>query len=179
MADKDRAITIKAEPDGNPNGVKFGMFYEGVGTDNLEFSKDKDGMKKSEHYKLTLTLNDTSGLNLRFVSKRADAMWVHKIADPSSYQCPPPNSHLDGFAATHVTDTEITIQNKDEDVEFLAFALNFVKDGDDDKNPANYIQYDPIVTNKNGGTNMEAKVVVIAAVVAVVAIAALVALTGM
>ena len=176
MADVPRNIDVTANlVDGK---VKFSMSGNGVGGEQIQFNKDNTpNMKKNEHYIVTFTLIDNTGLELRYVqwpnnSPEDGAMWVKVVTDPSDPTCPAPNSHLQQFKAKDVKDTVLTVKNKDDDIEYLKFALNFIPKNGNDSNPAQYVQYDPIGDNRNGGIVKSNVAVVIAVVVIVVAAAA-------
>ena len=172
MPDVDRNVNVTAELIGG--NVTFSMNGIGVGGELIDFNKDNTpNMKKREHYIVTFTLIDNTGLELRYVqwpakSPEDGAMWVKVVTDPNDPTCPAPNSHLHQFKAISVTNSVLTVRNKDMNEEYLKFALNFIKKDGNDNNPAEYIQYDPIGDNKNGGiakNNTPAVVAVVAAVV--------------
>lgn len=155
MSDVRRNINVTAQ---TVNGkVEFTMSGNGVGGEQIVFNKnDTPNMKKNDRYDVTFTLIDETDLELRFVqwptnSPEDGAMWVKVVTDPSDPTCPAPNSHLQQFKATDVTDTVLTVKNKDNDIEYLKFALNFVPKNGNDSNPGEYVQYDPIGDNQNGG----------------------------
>lgn len=176
MADVPRNIDVTAE---TVNGkVEFTMSGNGVGGEQIVFNKnDTPNMKKHDRYLVTFTLIDKTNLQLRYVqwptNKPEDgAMWAKVVTDPSDPSCPAPNSHLQQFKATNVTNTVLTVKNKDDDIEYFKFALNFIPKNGDDSKPNEYVQYDPIGDNRNGGLENKVSPVVAAAIVVVVAAAA-------
>lgn len=173
MAKDKRNITVTADPSPDLLGATFGM---APGANDLEFDKTKDKIKKKDHYTVKFTLVDNSGLNLRFVKPMENAMWVKLIPDAATVDCPTSACSLPSFYATSVTDTVLTVCNTDMAPEYLSFTLNFIRAGGNDANSAEYVPFDPIVTNKNGGDNMQANIVVAAVVVVAVAVAALIGL---
>jgi len=175
MANKTRKITVTAAPSPDLLGATFAM---AAGANDLEFDKGKDKIKKKDHYMVEFTLVDNSGLGLRFVKPKENAMWVKTIANPAVKDCPTSACGLPGFSPVSVTDTVLKVLNTDMDSEYLSFTLNFIRAGGNDANSAEYLPYDPIVTNKNGGGNMDAGPVVIAVVVVAVAVVAVAALMG-
>ena len=85
--DQTRTITVTAGPNPDPLQASFGMTENGVGATVLEFDKQKDGMKKTDRYIIHFQLVDTSGLNLRFVRSKTNAMWVHEVPSGTSTVC--------------------------------------------------------------------------------------------
>ena len=174
MADKLREITIVATVnDSKPHGIGFEKQNKGGGEADLTFNKDKDGMTKSHHYRLVFTLINGEGANLRFVDDRDNAMWAIKSPGPADPPCPKAPSTAQGFFATQVSATELTVRNNDHDQSRIAFTLNFIKPGGNDHDPTDYVPYDPIVINQNGGVKRSytAALVVVVTVVAVGGIA--------
>lgn len=181
MADVPRNINVTAKLVGGK--VEFSMSGDGVsGTngDQILFNKDhtKD-MKKSDHYVVTFTLIDETNLELRYVKPKKESMWVKIVQDPDDPTCPAPQSDLSQFKADDVTDTVLTVRNKDDDKEFLKFALNFIPKNGNDNDPSQYVQYDPIGDNQNGGIVKNNAVVVVAVIVIVVVAAATTKLLGL
>jgi len=168
MADVPRNVNVVAEL-GEKGSVSFSMTGAGVSGEKIEFDKNTtNGMKKSEHYLVAFTLDDNTGLGLRYVRPKDDAMWVKVVADPDDPTCPAPHLNLPQFKAINCTDTVLTVRNKDEIREYLKFALNFIRSNGNDKNPAEYVQYDPIGDNRNGGVTTRSNPVLLAVIVVVV-----------
>lgn len=178
MSDVSRDITVTASLVGGD--FQFTMSGSGVGgpaDDLIEFNKDSHkGMKKSDRFLVRFNLDDQTGQNLRFVKHKENAMWAKVVQDVND-PCPQQGDHLNQFKADQVIDDALVVKNRDDDRELIKFALNFIRKGGDDRNPAEYVQYDPIGENKNGGIPFvdnkftTATTVAVACVVVAVAIA--------
>lgn len=152
MADVDRDITVTARlVEGE---VVFSMNGNGVGgpeNEEIEFDKNKsNGMKKKDRFLVRFNLDDQTGWDLRYVKPKERAMWakvVSKVDDP----CPKQGDKLGQFKAVQRIDDALIVRNNDDDQELIKFALNFIRDDGDDKDPSQYVQYDPIGDNRNGG----------------------------
>lgn len=153
---KGRYVDIYVEPDSaSANGYKFWMEEDKVETSKLVFNKDTDKMKKSEDYKVEFKLHNQKGAKLCFSKDKSMVMWAMAATGAPSNACPPPNSTYPEFyvdPATFIEDRLLTVINEDKTVEDVAFALNFLEEGEKDGPNANYICYDPIASNQNGGT---------------------------
>jgi hypothetical protein len=179
MADIPVAIMVTAAPDG-AGGATFTMSGPDVNGDQIEFNKDKiNGMKKKEHFLVTFTLLDNSGLNLRFVKPKEDSMWAKIVQGVTGNSCPTQGTTPHQFRATDRTDTTLTVKNKDDDKEYIMFALNFIPQGGNDSDPSQYVQYDPIGDNRNGGLPFLSAAVVITIIVVVAAVGAVAAFTDL
>jgi len=116
----------------------------------LEFNKNSDGLKKTAHYKLNFTI-DNSQLagpdKVRFAPSDSEVMAVHT----DLAQCPPVGSHLpDTFwVDKNNTGSKLRLINMDLRVEALRFKINLVKINDPDARP--FIELDPIIRNGNQG----------------------------
>lgn len=139
-------ITVKKNSQGE---FEFEM-KEGGGPDTeiLVFNKTKDGIPKSEFYDVVFTLVN-QGTNLAFVTDPGSVMFLSKGSDKHLPKCPKSQSPTsDGqFSVISVTDSVLTVQNKDDYDCFYKFALNFV-DRDNNNAP---VAFDPIWGNQNGG----------------------------
>lgn len=119
-------------------------------TDDLDFDKNTDGMKKTAHYKLNFTI-DNSQLaeadKVRFALADADVMAVHTDLT----QCPPLGSHMpDTFwVDKNNSGSRLQLINMDLRVEKLRFKINLVKISDPSARP--FIELDPIIKNGNQG----------------------------
>jgi hypothetical protein len=134
-----------------PHGVRFEIESDHKGgKDLLVFDKTHDGMKKHDSYRVEFDLDDKTTFKLQFAPSLADAIWV----SPGSQQAPPcPTQKCDNgeFTPVDVSKKKLTVVNLDSSVEKMAFTLRFLKEGDDPSNPANYIPFDPITDNRDGG----------------------------
>lgn len=181
---RGRYVDIYVEPDSNqPSGYCFSMEEGGVGTGTLAFDKTKDGMKKSEDYKIEFKLHNRKGADLVF-SKLADkVMWAMATDGPTG-ACPPEGSSFPGFyvdPASFIQDNLLTVINTDLTPQCFSFCLNFVPSGTKENDQTKYICYDPIGDNMDGGsgyhmfsgttstTTVVATVVVVIVIIAVAA----------
>lgn len=151
---RDRDVNIYVKPlAGNPGHYSFTM-DEGKGaTDELTFNKNDDGLWRWENYRVTFTLVNEEGANLKFSKDLAKVLW----AEPTTLPDPPcPTSQqMDGiFWVKHRNDIEdltLVVTNKDRTKQRFMFAMNFLPAGENDGPSANYVLYDPIGNNENGG----------------------------
>lgn len=154
---KDRNVNIFVKPNPDPTGKEPYLFSmnEGKGdTDELEFDKTKDNMKKSESYSVKFKLHNQNGAALRFSKDRLKVLWAKPVADRSE-PCPASDCYMDGIfyvdPDSEIEDTKLTVINTDPDVQLFKFALNFLPPGENDPPPSGYVWYDPIGSNQNGG----------------------------
>lgn len=154
---KDRNITIYARPlAGNPGQYQFAM-NKGFGADEvLEFDKSDDGMWKWENYRITFHLKNEDGANLKF-SRRLDKVLWAKPTNETNPPCPAAQE-MDGIfwvkQASDVSDGKVVVTNRDPDRQRFIFAFNFLPAtvNESSSTPASdYILYDPIGNNQNGG----------------------------
>ena len=117
---------------------------------DLDFNKNADGLKKTDHYKLEFTIDNSQLADadkVRFAPSDADVMAVH--TDLSL--CPPTGSHLQNvfWVDKNKTGSKLQLINMDLKVEKLRFKINMVKISD----PAatSFIELDPIIKNGNQG----------------------------
>ncbi len=148
----DIALTATIDQQG---GLTFSATSNGLGqsnnngVDKFVFRKDKNNMFKSDCYLIQFTLDDQTGIHLRFPPSASDALWACVAADPTNpaASCPnvaPPNPSNQMLGLAVLNDHCLLAVNKDGTSEMLAFALNF----DSDVGPA---QWDPIGDNQDGG----------------------------
>lgn len=159
MSSKGRSYQLIAREIGGAVDIK--LYDNGVATERIEFDKNKehlDGkrMKKSDHFEIDFALvNDPPALGVTFPNGRNDskerAMWVAKVT-PSQPGCPKSPCYNDQFKAKQVTATNLTVVNKDDNVEELSFTIRCLKPGGDQLQDSDYVLCDPIADNKNGGT---------------------------
>lgn len=174
---KGRYVDIYVEPDSSSaNGYRFWMEEDKVETSTLVFNKDTDKMKKSDNYKIEFKLHNQNGAKLCFSKDKSMVLWAMAATGAPEGACPPANSSHSGFyvdPASYIEDRLLTVINTDMTVEDIAFALNFLEEGTKDDPNANYICYDPIASNQNGGsTSKSSMTATYAAVGAAVAVGA-------
>lgn len=151
----EMTVTITAVADNSePSGYRFSMMYKGNAVSELEFSKDKDKLKKSQYYTITFVLDSANNAGLRFSHVNETVFWAKEIPNRTA-PCVNSASHLPGIfvdPATPIQDREITVINVDRQPQLFAFAFNFLRPGDGDGPSTNYALFDPIGSNRNGGT---------------------------
>lgn len=170
-----RRTEIEMERDDDePDGVKF------------EFNKDLISSilegKQREKYKndgrpgflIDFVIKDDDGTGLLFPKDKAEAMWVHPVADKDD-PCPPRRSTWDEFRAVEVRDDGRTlrVRNCNRRTQLFKFSLNFTRDRN---NPhAEPICWDPIGDNRNGHQQLQRSAVGTVAIVAGLALIAVAA----
>jgi hypothetical protein len=145
---KEKNGTITITPDSQGSCYK----HWDSSTNTLSFSKDDFRfMSRDDHHYVEFTLEDRTSKKLRFPVNPKHAMWVINgqncptATDTCVYDTVEPLAVFDG-------DTLLAVNLNRVKGKQLGFALNFVKDGDDDTDPANYIPWDPIINNRDGGS---------------------------
>ena len=163
MARKTCEIEINATPAGNGQ-FTFAMSGDGVEQNGangqkLVFDKKKHGMHQRDDHKIVFKL--VKGRNaIRFTRNLANVLWVAKVGNASA-PCPDETAHVPGeFFAYKVNDDQDELSvintNMKKGGELLAFRLNFVPKGQDDISAGEqYIPYDPITDNRNGGFQID------------------------
>lgn len=144
-----RNITVVATEDTNElSGVSFNMYENGQNLNHRIVSEKTNGMRKGDHHEVVFTLDDRTGLGLRFASDPNMAMWVKRGWLGMTPHCPrSPKSHRH-IPPHRVAPTELEVHNLNPIRSKYKFALNFVREG----NPR-LISYDPIWENRNGGVD--------------------------
>ncbi|HMI41340.1 MAG TPA: hypothetical protein VK485_08955 [Sphingomicrobium sp.] len=147
-------VTARDAPN---NGVKFSMQSSLLSNDRLKFYKNSNNMKADDFYLLDFCLDDkTDAKDLQFVSDLNEVLWTKTTADPKECLSSRPGTSYNEFRAIAVpTPTNLLVVNDDSHTQLFTFALNFVRGGADDTDPANFITYDPIGDNKNGGITFQ------------------------
>lgn len=145
-------VTFCVDPDPRieckPQQVNNGQ----VETCRLVFNKWTAKMKKKDHFLIQYILIDRTGLNLRFPDNIHEAFWVHP-ADKENPVCPEQACNAEMLAQVSqevkalavIGDDTLLVLNKDSNVEWYSFVLNFI--GDD----GSTARWDPIKDNQNGG----------------------------
>ena len=125
-----------------------------------KFKKDKQLVFNNERigdeFLITFDLDDKTGLNLVCPDNLDDAMWVSAGVEKGDPQCPKLTAcHNEVFQAVGVSPngnpTKLTVRNKNNKVENIAFSLRYLPKNKDQNDPGNFVIFDPISQNKNGG----------------------------
>jgi hypothetical protein len=142
---KDRAGDFHFEPQGE-------VWHDSHG--HFSFHKDKHGMRKHDFHLVEFVLDDQTGDGLKFPNVPHDAMWVARVEDAqpkcpdkdtaSDYEVMEPMCVCDGGG-------RLIVRNDNPRSEQWAFTLNFVKGGANEADADNYVSWDPITQNQNGG----------------------------
>lgn len=140
---------INIEPD--PKGPNWKHWDPKANT--LTFSKDafKD-MERSDHHYVEFTLvDDATKAGIRFPRNPENAMWVVNQA-----RCPGPKDKCEYDVMRPLAvigeDTLLAVNFNTTKGQTFGFTLNFVeKTTADDTNPGNFIPWDPIGSNEDGG----------------------------
>jgi len=145
-ADKDEAGHIRFRPHSDLWDSN-GMF---------KFHKDDHGMSKQDFHLVEYVLDDRTGEGLKFPSVPHDAMWVAAIEDPDRPVCPGKDTKSDYSVLEPISVCDqgqrLIVRNENPRREQWAFTLNFVKGGADERDVDDYVSWDPITDNHNGGT---------------------------
>ena len=145
-------VNIYAEPKLG-GGNSFTM-HDGKGSTNeLTFNKTKDNMKRWEDYEISFELNNLDGANLKFSHDINKVLWAEPTEDPNP-PCPT-SQQMDGIfyvaSPNDIKDLKLRVTNTDPDHQRFVFGFNFLPATENDGPNANYVLYDPIGNNQNGG----------------------------
>lgn len=135
--------------------LKHGKSKGGIA--KFVFNKDNDKMHKKDSYLIQFVLTNGEEVGLRFPSHVRDALWVCRTSNEQTAGngCPVEPCYIDEFRGLAVlNDYCLLAANRDSKVEWLVFTLNFVKDCYSDSDQENYVQWDPIGENQNGGKSL-------------------------
>lgn len=155
----DKSIDIIVRPNPTPTGPKDQYLFsmdEGKGdTNELTFNKTKDGMKSNDVYSIKFKLKNKDGAALRFSKDPSKVLWAKPVASKTD-ACPNNDCFMDGVfyvdPNSSIKDEELTVINTDPAVQLFKFAFNFLPPGKSDPLPnSDYVYYDPIGNNENGG----------------------------
>lgn len=151
MSKKDRDYTIKVTKPGNDYVVELfeGSTHIGQGQE-LDFDKNSNGLKKTDHYKLKFRIDDSTLADadkVIFAPEDTDVLWVW--TDTSA--CPTSGNYMpDTFwVDKNNNGKDLRVINMDLRPEKLRFQINMVKANDPAARP--FIELDPIVNNGNRG----------------------------
>lgn len=154
----EMTININAVADSSQlSGYRFWMTSGNDTITELEFSKDKDKLKKSQYYTVTFLLDPSNNAGLRFSHIYETVFWAKEIPNKTA-PCVNSASHLPGIfvdPATPIEDRAIKVINVDRHSQLFAFAFNFLRPGDVDGPGTSYALFDPIGSNQNGGSSMK------------------------
>lgn len=129
-----------------------------------KYKKDKQLVFKNEkigdEFLITFDLDDKTGLNLVCPDNLGDAMWVSAGVEKGDPECPKVSAcHNDVFQAVEVgpkgNPTKLTVRNKNDKVENIAFSLRYVPKNKSQSNQENFVIFDPVSQNKNGGAPLQ------------------------
>lgn len=149
MANDKREYVIKVTKDAQ--GYHTHLLEGGAPKNgDLEFDKNTDGLKKTSHYKLNFTIDDSelaTADKVRFAPSDAEVMAVH--TDLTT--CPPLGSHMpDTFwVDKNKSGSKLELINMDLKAQKLRFKINMVKVSDPAARP--FIELDPVISNGNQG----------------------------
>jgi hypothetical protein len=138
--------TVKVWAIGNPIQWHLESSLIDPQTNYLLFNKTHDQMPKRDYYVVDFSLQDHSGLNLRF---KPNPMKAFAVAvggsQPPPPPCPSPGSYSDSIYAICCDQdgNTLTIRNDDMNVEYFSFALYFDSDAGEQR-------CDPGGNNQNG-----------------------------
>lgn len=113
---------------------------------------------KGDEFLITFDLDDKTGLNLVCPDNLDDAMWVSAGVEKGDPECPKLTAcHNEVFRAVEVgpkgNPTRLTVRNKNNKPENVAFSLRYIPKNKPQNDPKNFVIFDPISENKNGGGN--------------------------
>lgn len=152
MAKWDRKYKIEMVMSGNPPQPKPVLKQNGqpiLPDVRIVFNKDRDGMKKVDHYRIRFEMDNPNQTNLRFIRNQADVMWCH-IAPT----CPNSFCEMPGVFWVDAIDPAgewIDVINMDMVVQDFHFTLNFADKTNPNPTPADYVPLDPIGGNEDRG----------------------------
>jgi hypothetical protein len=159
---KPKAKTLKVTFLAMDNGM-YEMKGGCVKSGQLYFNKDNESvngekMKKPDYFLIEFALDDqTTAKNLCVPANPLDAAWICTPRQSNPPICPKtPCYDSDIFvSAVDAENNTITIYNPDMIKESFQFTLRFLPVGADPKVPGNYLPYDPIGQNDNGGVSLK------------------------
>lgn len=121
------------------------------------FHKDHHGMHKQDFHLIEYVLDDRTGEGLKFPTLPHDAMWVAAVQDPERPVCPDQHTESDYSVLEPISVCDegkrLIVRNDNPRREQWAFTLNLVKSGAGEEDAVNYVSWDPITDNHNGGSH--------------------------
>jgi len=148
MAKSDRYYVIKVTKSGENYDTQ--LWENGTQKNGeLDFDKNGDGLKKTDHYKLNFTIDNGSlgsADRLTFAPVDDDVMAVHT----DLANCPPDGSQMQGtFWVDKNHNGRLRLINMDLTQQKFRFKINMVRENNQAARP--FIPLDPIVNNGNRG----------------------------
>lgn len=120
------------------------------------FHKDHHGMRKQDYHLIEFVLDDRTGDQLRFPDAPHDAMWVARVEDMANALCPGKETPSDYEVLEPIcvcdNGLRLIVRNENPRKEQWSFTMNFVKAGQSSDDADNYVSWDPITDNHNGGS---------------------------
>ena len=150
MAKDTRNYVIKVTKD--TQGYHTALYEDGKPkTNDLDFDKNGDGLKKTAHYKLNFTIDDSAitinNDKVMFAPSNAEVLAVHTDLNV----CPPVGNHMaDTLWVDKNVNGRLRLINMDLKDQKLRFKINLVKVSDQSARP--FIELDPIIKNGNQGS---------------------------
>jgi hypothetical protein len=148
-------VHVSASSDGDNVRFDAGSDLWEDSTGSLRFHKDQHGLRKQDYHLIEFVLADETGEGLRFPEVPHDAMWVAKAAPGGQTSCPSKDTASDYGVIDPICVSDdgqrLLVRNDNPHREQWGFTLNFVKRGNDAKNADDYVSWDPIIDNHNGG----------------------------
>lgn len=150
-------VNITAHLDSTAEGgIRWEMQSKFKHQKDLVFHNDKIG----DEFLITFDLDDKTGLRLVFPDCLDDAIWVSAGVEKGIPECPKLTAcYNEVFKAVGISPqgspTKLTVRNKNDKIENIAFSLRFVPRNKDQNDPQNFVIFDPISQNKNGGTPLQ------------------------
>lgn len=148
MANNDRKYVIKVTKPGQDYETEL-LENGAPKTGELEFYKNNNGLKKTDHYKLEFTIDDRTvadGDKVMFAPSNDHVLAVHTDLT----QCPPVGSQMPYTLWVDKNQRDrLRLINMDLKPEKLRFKINMVKVSD--PTSQTFIPLDPIINNGNRG----------------------------
>lgn len=130
---------------------QFHMHQDGKPVKKLRFSKDDKKLNKSDWHDVTFVLDEPTN-SLQFHPDPQQAIWVARGTKNDEPDCPDEPSYDHGFYAKGKPEPKrLLVCNNNDEEGYLSYRLNFVTAGSSDNKIVAF--HDPVVGNKNGGTN--------------------------
>jgi hypothetical protein len=152
---KMHQVRVTASRDGGNVRFEAGSEIWEDSTGSLRFHKDRHGLRKLDFHLIEFVLADETGEGLRFPDIPHDAMWVAKAGIGAQAPCPTRDTASDYEVLDPICVSDdgqrLIVRNNNPRREQWAFTLNFVMAGRDADDPDNYVSWDPIIDNHNGG----------------------------
>lgn len=155
MAGHDKKVKLIVRPDPSATcGYSFDMEgKDGSNPDRLRFNKRDMNADITDHHRIIFDLENRDGARLEFSQDLRKVMWVKKVRLPTD-PCPDQESHLPGeffVNPKRLKPKRLVVINMNMKEELLAFAINLVREGEVENDLTNYVLYDPVAENRNGG----------------------------